>query len=250
MRRTAAPGSGYHRRGVNGNPCGTTICDDDLILRNEANTRRTNRSAGGGSRRGTPPVPRPPHRGLAGRASSTPATHLLMRANVMTLHDPSENQAHDAAARAAKSRGRRPVQAGGARREWRKRGARRGKPRERADRSEQAGERGQGKPVKATNRRFARAAVPSPVDAARLAKLLVPMDRAALALLTEARAPSATVGDVSSETKVGNASSVIGNWSSAKLKLMSGRKVRAQHGARVLSGATILDNIATRNLGN
>jgi hypothetical protein len=31
-------------------------------------------------------------RGLAGQASSTPATHFLRRANVMTLHDPRETK--------------------------------------------------------------------------------------------------------------------------------------------------------------
>ena len=55
-------------------------------------------------RRRTPPVPRPPRRGLSGRASSTPADHLLMPSQCDDSAQSQRNQDIDAPRRAANSR--------------------------------------------------------------------------------------------------------------------------------------------------
>jgi hypothetical protein len=73
-------------------PSSETACDDDFILRNEAKDVPHDSGGWGRHLQGTPPLLRPPHRGLARRASSTPATHLPLRAHVMTFRNPSETK--------------------------------------------------------------------------------------------------------------------------------------------------------------
>ena len=69
---------------------GKHICNDGAILRNEPIAVPDDSGRGLGTPRGTPLDPRPPRRGLAGRASLTPATRLLSPAMVLTFNHPSK----------------------------------------------------------------------------------------------------------------------------------------------------------------